>query len=85
MKISYAKSIQALTNTSFTIYDDNLDNIVWHDGNTDNITKEQILTKQTELQTLEDNKIENIKKASGKQKLKDLGLDDAEIEALMNK
>ena len=47
MKISYAKSIQALTNTSFTIYDDNLDNIVWHDGNTDNITKEQILTKQT--------------------------------------
>ena len=51
MKISYAKSIQALTNTSFTIYNDDLDNIVWHDGNTDNITKEQILTKQTELQT----------------------------------
>ena len=83
MKISYAQSIEALTNASFTIYDDNLDNIVWHDGNTDNITKEQILTKQTELQTLEDNKIENIKKASGKQKLKDLGLDDDEIKALI--
>ena len=83
MKISYAKSIQALTNTSFTIYDDNLDNIVWHDGNTDNITKEQILTKQTELQTIEDAKPHNIKKASGKQKLKDLGLDDDEIQALM--
>ena len=83
MKISYAKSIQALTNTSFTIYDDNLDNIVWHDGNTDNITKEQILTKHTELQTIEDAKPHNIKKASGKQKLKDLGLDDDEIKALM--
>ena len=83
MKISYAKSIQALTNTSFTIYDDNLDNIVWHDGNTDNITKEQILTKHTELQTIEDAKPHNIKKASGKQKLKDLGLDDDEIKALI--
>ena len=76
MKISYAKSIQALTNTSFTIYDDNLDNIVWHDGNTDNITKEQILAKQTELQTIEDNKPYNINKASGKQKLKGVGLGD---------
>ena len=82
MKISYAKSIQALTNTSFTIYDDNLDNIVWHDGNTDNITKEQILTKQTELQNIEDAKPHNIKKASGKQKLKDLGLDDDERKAV---
>ena len=83
MKISYAQSLQSLTNTSFTIYDDNLDNIVWHDGNTDNITKEQILSKQTELQEIEDNKPHNIKKASGKQKLKDLGLDDDEINALM--
>ena len=83
MKISYAQSIEALTKTSFTIYNDDLDNIVWHDGNTDNITKEQILTKQTELQTIEDNKIENVKKTSGKQKLKDLGLDDDEIKALM--
>lgn len=83
MKISYAQSIEALTKTSFTIYNDDLDNIVWHDGNTDNITKEQILTKQTELQTIEDNKIENVKKASGKQKLKDLGLDDDEIKALI--
>jgi len=83
MKISYAQSLQSLTNKSFTIYNDDLDNIVWHDGNTDNITKEQILTKQTELQTVEDAKPENIKKASGKQKLKDLGLDDDEIQALI--
>ena len=82
MKISYAQSLQTLTNTSFTIYNDDLDNIVWHDGNTDNITKEQILAKQTELQTIEDSKPENVKKASGKQKLKDLGLDDEEIKAL---
>ena len=85
MKISYAQSLSLLTEASFTIYNDDLDNIIWHDGNTDNITKNQILTKQTELQNIEDNKIENIKKASGKQKLKDLGLDDAEIEALMDK
>jgi len=83
MKISYAQSIQSLTNKSFTIYNDDLDNIVWHDGNTDNITKEQILTKQTELQTVEDAKPENVNKASGKQKLKDLGLNDDEIKALM--
>ena len=83
MKISYAQSIEALTKTSFTIYNDDLDNIVWHDGNTDNITKEQILTKHTELQNIEDAKPHNIKKASGKQKLKDLGLDDDEIKALM--
>ena len=83
MEISYAQSIQSLTNKSFTIYNDDLDNIVWHDGNIDNITKEQILTKQTELQTIEDSKPENVNKASGKQKLKDLGLDDDEIKALM--
>ena len=47
------------------------------------LSKEQILSKQTELQEIEDNKPHNIKKASGKQKLKDLGLDDDEINALM--
>tara|TARA_R110000787_G_scaffold153317_1_gene267186 strand:+ start:410 stop:664 length:255 start_codon:yes stop_codon:yes gene_type:complete len=81
--ISYAQSIQELTNTSFTIYDNDLDNIVWHDGNTDNITKEQILSKQTELQTVEDAKPHNVKKASGKQKLLDLGLSEAEVKALI--
>jgi len=81
--ISYAQSIQELTNTSFTIYDNDLDNIVWHDGNTDNITKEQILSKQTELQTVEDAKPHNVKKASGKQKLLDLGLSEEEVKALI--
>ena len=83
MKISYAQSLQSLTNKSFTIYNDDLDNIVWHDGNTDNITKQQILTKQTELQTVEDAKPENVKKASGKQKLLDLGLTEEEEKALI--
>ena len=82
MKIHYAQAVQSLTNKSFTIYDDNLDSIIWHDGNTDNITKEQILAKQTELQTVEDNKPYNINRASGKQKLKDLGLNDDELKAL---
>ena len=57
--------------------------ITWHDGNPTNITKEQILTKQTELQTAEDTKPENVKKASGKQKLLDLGLTEAEVKALI--
>ena len=43
--------------------------------------EKQNIAKQDELKTMEENK--KIKKASGKQKLKDLGLDDAEIEALM--
>jgi len=84
MKISYAETITTIKkNAEFTINNDDLDNIVWYDDNPDNITKEQILAKQTELQAVEDAKSENVKKASGKQKLKDLGLDDDEIQALM--
>ena len=84
MEISYSKSIKTLkSDADFTIYNDDIDNIIWHDDNPTNITKEQILAKQTELQTVEDAKPENVKKASGKQKLKDLGLDDAEINALI--
>ena len=47
----------------------------------DNPTEEQLNAKVQELKNFEANK-EN-KKASGKQKLKDLGLDDDEIQALM--
>mgnify|MGYP005990669409 CR=1 FL=1 len=83
MKISYAQSLKSLTNKSFTIYGEDLDNIVWHDGNADNITKEQILEKQTELQAIEDALPENLNASNGKQKLKDLGLTDAEIKALI--
>ncbi len=84
MEISYSKSIKTLKlDADFTIYNDDIDNIIWHDDNPTNITKEQILAKQTELQTVEDSKPENVKKASGKQKLLDLGLTEEEVKALI--
>ena len=43
--------------------------------------EKQNIAKQDELKTMEENK--KIKKASGKQKIKDLGLADDEIKALM--
>ncbi len=57
--------------------------ITWHNGTTP-IPKTDIEAKIAEMPTEEEEKIvkEN-KKASGKQKLKDLGLDDAEIKALI--
>ena len=83
MEISYATTITEIkANAEYTIYDDDLDNITWHDNNPTNITKAQILAKQTELQTVEDAKPENVKKASAVAKLKALGLTDAEIGAL---
>ncbi len=42
--------------------------------------EKQNITRQEELKVLDENK--KTKKASGKQKLKDLGLDDDEIKAL---
>ena len=58
--------------------------ITWHNGTTP-ISKEDIKamipTVEQELKDAEQAAID--KKASGKQKLKDLGLDDAEIKALI--
>jgi hypothetical protein len=58
--------------------------ITWHDGTTE-ISKEDIKAMipvvEQELKDAEQTAID--KKASGKQKLKDLGLDDAEINALI--
>ena len=56
-----------------------LDNIEWNEGTTP-ISKEDIEAKFAEAEIILQNKID--KKASGKQKLKDLGLDDDEIQAL---
>ena len=63
---------------------DDLSTIVWFDGNPTNITNEAIQTKYDELIVAEDAAVAQrpAKKASGKQKLKDLGLDDDEIKAL---
>ena len=70
MNINYAKAVFSIKeNADFTIYNDDLDNIVWHDDNPTNITKEQIIAKDAELKTVEDAKPENVLKASAKAKL----------------
>ena len=56
--------------------------ITWHNGTTP-ITKADIEAKMAELPTAEEEVTQTeTDKASGKQKLKDLGLNDAEIKAL---
>ncbi len=63
---------------AYSFNGENLDTIVWHDIATKSaISKEDIEAKITELEEQDSNK-----KASGKQKLRDLGLDDDEIKAL---
>ena len=57
-----------------------LDNIEWNEGTTP-ISKADIEAKYSEAEIILQNKVD--KKASGKQKLKDLGLDDEEIQALI--
>jgi tRNA A37 threonylcarbamoyladenosine biosynthesis protein TsaE len=56
-------------------------NIEWHDGNPTNITKEQIKVAITEIEQEKQDTIN--KKASGKQKLLDLGLTEDEVKALI--
>lgn len=55
--------------------------IVWHDGNPTNITKEQIKVAINELETEIANK--ETTKANAKQKLIDLGLTEEEVKALI--
>ena len=62
----------------FSFKSEDLDTIVWHDIATKSaISKEDIEAKITELEGQDSDK-----KASGKLKVKDLGLDDDEIKAL---
>jgi len=71
-------------NAEFTINADDYNQITWKNGTTP-ISKEDIEamipTVEQELKDAEQAAID--KKASGKQKLKDLGLDDDEIQALI--
>jgi len=71
-------------NAKFTINADDYNQITWLE-NTTPISKEDIEamipTVEQELKDAEQAAID--KKASGKQKLKDLGLDDDEIKALI--
>ncbi len=77
-----AKAILKINPNAVFSYTD-IDNITWLDGTTP-IPKAdieaQISTVETEIE--QEKQDAETKKASGKQKLKDLGLDDAEIKAL---
>ena len=57
------------------------ENIIVHDSSITKPTEAEVNAKIQELKDAEANAI--TKKASGKQKLKDLGLDDDEIQALI--
>ena len=80
-----ARSILALdANAQVSINAEDLNQIIWHDGNPTNITNQQITDKQAELQVVEDARVaqEVTDKVSGNQKLLDLGLSQAEVDAL---
>jgi len=57
------------------------ENIIVHDSSITKPTEAEVNAKIQEIKDAEQAAID--KKASGKQKLKDLGLDDAEIKALI--
>ena len=88
MKINICTAIQLIKpNAQVSVLGDDISTLVWHDGNPTNITNEQILTKQAELQALEDNKLvlEEQRKQSAISKLKAIGLTDEEINSLLGK
>ena len=69
-------------NAKFTLNANDLDQITWLEGTTP-ISKADIEAKMAELPTAEEEAAQKeTDAASGKQKLKDLGLTDAEIKAL---
>jgi len=62
MKITIIQTILKLNPTAqVSISEDNINTLVWHDGNPTNITNQQILDKQSELQALEDVHVNRIK------------------------
>ncbi len=71
-------------NAEVSVSGNDINNIEWHNGTTPIPVADiqaQIPIVEQELKDAEQTAID--KKASGKQKLKDLGLDDAEIKALI--
>jgi len=55
MKIKIIDAILAIkSNAQLTVSENDINSIQWHDKNPTNITNEQILNKQSELQVLED-------------------------------
>jgi len=65
----------------FSSNEQNYSTLIVHDSSITKPTEAEINAKIQELKDAEQNAIN--KKASGKQKLKDLGLDDDEIQALI--
>jgi len=85
MTIKIADAIKKINpNAQYTYQEEDIDSIKWLNGTTP-ISKEDIEamipTVEAEIEQEKQDAIN--KKASGKQKLKDLGLDDDEIKALM--
>ena len=82
--MSVSRAIKEINpNAEFSVLADDVNQITWLNGTTP-ISVSDIETKISELPTDEELEQDAIdKKASGKQKLKDLGLDDDEIKALM--
>ena len=65
-----------------TVGENDINQITWHEGTTP-ISKADIEAKMAELPTAEEEATQTeTDKSSGKQKLKDLGLTDAELKAL---
>ena len=85
MKIGICDTILALNPTAqVSCSGDDINTIEWLE-NTPVIANNIILAKQVELQNIEDNRIEQEKlnKQSALNKLKALGLNDAEIKAII--
>ena len=82
--MTIAKAIKKINpNAEFKYSEENIDTIEWLNGTTP-ISKSDIETKITEMPTEEEEKIDKEnKKASGKQKLLDLGLTEEEVKALI--
>jgi hypothetical protein len=88
MKIGICETILALNPTAqVSCSGEDVNTIEWHDGNPTNITNQQILNKQIELQNIEDNRIEQeiANKQSALNKLSALGLTEAEINSILGK
>ena len=79
------KAIQSINpNAEVSVGGNDVNDITWHNGTTPIPVADiqaQIPTVEAEIEQEKQNAID--KKASGKQKLKDLGLDDDEIQALI--
>jgi len=85
MKIGICETILALNPTAqVSCSGDDVNTIEWL-ANTPVIANDIIIAKQIELQNAEDNRIEQeqINKQSALNKLKALGLNDAEIKAIL--